>query len=49
MAEVIKTEWACWHGTYVAWKRIPPPGHWWHPNSKTDCDDPAPMRKQPGT
>jgi hypothetical protein len=36
---IIKTDYQCWHGTYVA------PDHrggWLHPNSGTSCDDPDP-------
>lgn len=42
MAE-IKTDYQCWHGTYVSWNAKEK--SWWHPNSDTKCDDPGPMHK----
>jgi hypothetical protein len=38
---VIKTNYQCWHGTYVSWNAKEKT--YWHPNSDTPCDDKNPM------
>lgn len=49
MAE-IKTPYQCWHGTYVQnkYNKDEKKQQWYHPNSKTWCDDPNPMYKPGG-
>ena len=39
LLRIIKTNWQCWHGTYVT----PTGNGWTHANSGTRCDDPEPM------